>query len=695
MRVGMFGAVVLLGAIVVGSTFVTRAISQTPAKAGYGVETAGLVAGKDFVESQVIVGLHQWGKEQEPPKLSISQGAQVVGVIHGTAVLLQFDSEQAASKAIPALLGNSNVSFVERNGFLSIPPMPTAPTKNGQSLQVPDPLTRGKGGSQGSVVEPELISADPATGHQWHHTVIRKTASLGALNPAPPTIAVIDTGVDYTHSDLAGKVILGQNCIGANMDPFDDHGHGTHVAGLAAAHAANGRYGEGVSHLSKIVAIKVLDWSGSGTYFQVACGMHYGHSVVTTPPTRVGNMSIGGGASALIAGEVDHWKAAGKLLVVAAGNENNTGTGTFNIDPDIGLRVQATEENDCRTYFSNFSPVGNIAQFNIAAPGWDIPSTLPDERYEAWAGTSMASPIVAGGAALVWGQFPALTRDQLIARMVGNGKSISCGFGAATRRLDVRRAIFLTGETAVIGRVLDGGTGKPPSPNIVAGTVQVRSGSTVLSSDATNRGGSYEVFGATLPGAGRNLNAIKGGYATNIIKSPVTVLAGVNTGPFTDAVHKSRPAGYFHGTVDWKTTQPFTNAAAANTVGWELDLGLRLPSGAVWVFGPVGDLSAAPWLQLERDSYQDLEPVEGFVIHPSAANGVYKIFVHRFSGPTLNLDQSLVQAQLFNASTPNLFLNAPTCTPAQPYWHIANVTKSGATYTVTTKNHCEAGIPAD
>ena len=100
------------------------------------------------------------------------------------------------------------------------------------------------------------------------------------------------------------------------------------------------------------------------------------------------------------------------------------------MDPDIGLRVMATEENDCRTFFSNFSPSTNPTLFNIAAPGWEIPSTLPEERFGPLSGTSMASPIVAGASALVWGQFPSLTRDQVIARLINNGQAITCGFAA-------------------------------------------------------------------------------------------------------------------------------------------------------------------------------------------------------------------------------------------------------------------------
>lgn len=658
--------------------------SWAQAQRGYGIDAPSLVAGRDYVASQVIVGLRRVGARSRPPSFTPPAQGQIVGVIHGTAFLLQFPNERAALKAILALLADLNVSFVERNSFMSIPPMPTPPAKNGVSPQVSDPLELGT----------QAVSTDPGTGRQWHHTVIRKTAALGVLSASPPTIAIIDTGVDYTHSDLAGKVLFGKNCINNTSDPFDDNGHGTHVAGLAAAIAANSRYGEGVSHLSKIYATKALNEFGSGTFFQVACAMHDAHLAVTSPPIRVGNMSIGGPASALIATEVDHWTAAGKVLVVAAGNSDNTGAGTFNTDPDIALRVMATEENDCRTFFSNFSPSATPTLFNIAAPGFETPSTFPDEGFGPLSGTSMASPIVAGTAALVWGQFPALTRAQLIARIVTNGKTITCGFAAATKRVDVRRAIFQTFETVAIGRVLDGANAKPPSPNTVPATVQVRSGTTVLGSDATNRGGSYEVFGSTLPGISRNLLAAKAGYVTDVIRSPLTVLSGVSTGPFTDAMSKNRPTGYFHGTADWKTTQPLSTAAGGpTTTGWDLDLGIRLPSGTLLPFGPAGDLTATPFVLLPRDSFIDLEPVEAFVIHPSAANGTYRVAVEQASGPSLNLNASLAQVRFFEASALRLGLNAPACTPALPVWHVANIVKSGTSYTVTSVNACVASFP--
>ncbi len=660
----------------------TQVAAQSGAAPGYGIGVPGLVPGQDFVAGQVIVGLRRWDKAGTAPGFAVPSGARIAKAIPGSAVLLEFPSEAAALKAITGLLADPNVSFVERNGRISLPPQPRLPQRNGQ------------GPASDRSPGPRAVSGDPGTGFQWHHRVIRKTPNLGALSATPPTVAVMDTGVDYTHSDLAGKVTLGPDCVNNDNDPFDDHFHGTHVAGLVAARAANARYGEGVSPNSRILAIKVLNWAGSGTFFDIAaCGMHTGHLAVTNPVTRVGNMSIGGPASALVAQEVDHWRTANKLLVVAAGNENNNGAGTFNIDPDIGLRVQATEQQDCRTFFSNFSPIANPGLFNIAAPGWQIPSTFPDEGYSAISGTSMASPMVAGAAALVWGQNPAFTRDQVIARMVSTGKVISCGLAAATRRVDVRRALFpAVGETPTIGRVLDGASGAPPSPNTVPGLINVRAGTTNLCADPTNRGGSYECFAA--PGTSRDIRFTKTAYITNTVRGPVTTLAGLPTGLFTDAVIRARAAGNFQATLDWRNFQPTTAAAGANTRGWELDLGVRLPSGVVMPFGPDGDLLATPFVLVARDSFLDGEPVESLTVGPPAANGIYRIAVDRFSGPAaLNLNASGAQVSLFNTATQTHFLNAPACTPANRVWHIANVTKTGNAYAVAIVNACVPAFP--
>src|SRR4030043_146413 len=485
----------------IGGSTAVMAGDLPKSKLGYGFEK-GLIAGKDYVSGQLIVGIKEGVGIQDISQAAQASGGKVAKSIKG-AILLDFTSEQAAKDAVKKLIDRSDVTFIERNGFMSIPPTPVLPNLKSQKKIKLSMEDLNASSLSSETVSSESMSAlsvstDPGTGYQWHHTVIRKTADLGTLSTTPPTVAVIDTGVDYTHPDLSGKVSLGKNCIADNNAPFDDNGHGTHVAGIITAKSANDKYGEWFWPNCKILAIKVLGSDGAGTFFDVACGMQNARTKSTTPATKVINMSLAGPSSALVATEVDAIKAAGKVLVAAAGNDNiiditNAYPGA---DPDTALRVMATEDNDCRAWFSNFSPGGNPTQYNIAAPGWQILSTLPEAGYGTFSGTSQAAPIVAGAAALVWGEMTTPTRDNVVSAIVNNGKSTNCGFAASTKRVDVRKAILGTPETAIIGRILDPFTGKAPSSPITPTIASLYSGSTLQGSpDQTNTSGFYEITG--------------------------------------------------------------------------------------------------------------------------------------------------------------------------------------------------------
>jgi len=186
---------------------------------GYGF-APGLVAGKDFVAGQLVVGIQEGMGIQELKQGITASGVQISKEIEG-ALLLQFASEEAALSAVSGLIGRPDVAFVERNGFMRIPPEPKLIREN----------CGGCDRAAKNEISPESVGGDPGTSYQWHHNVIRKTASLPSLSSTPPVVAVIDTGVDYKHVDLTNKVILGKNCVGNDMDPMDDHGNGTHVAG--------------------------------------------------------------------------------------------------------------------------------------------------------------------------------------------------------------------------------------------------------------------------------------------------------------------------------------------------------------------------------------------------------------------------------------------------------------------------------
>ena len=207
-----------------------------------------------------VVGLNEGvtNSTQGIEQAAQASGGRVVDHLNdpkNRAVLMKFPTEQAAQAASDGLAKRPDVQYVERNG----------------------------------IVEGHEVSSDPAVGLQWHHTVIRKTAALGTLPSAPPTIAVVDSGVDYNHLDLsaAGKVIKGPDYVNNDFDPMDDVGHGTHVAGIAAATRDNGHFGEGVSPDSKILAIKVLNSNNQGTDFDLAHGLAYARRANTTPATRL------------------------------------------------------------------------------------------------------------------------------------------------------------------------------------------------------------------------------------------------------------------------------------------------------------------------------------------------------------------------------------------------------------------------
>jgi hypothetical protein len=657
----------------------------------------GLVAGEDFVPGQLIVGYKDGASTRAVVSAAQTAGGTVAATISGpgAAVLLDFASEERALAVAQKLLKLPGVAFVERNGIVRLPPQPQLPVRPKPGLNSTDKATRGD-------VTPNAVSTDPGTGFQYHLPIIRKTATLPALSATPPTVAVLDTGVDYTHPDLAGRVILGRNTVANNLNPFDDHHHGTHVAGIIAAKAANGGYGEGVCPNCKILAVKVLGADGSGSWFDIAEGMAYARTVSTTVPTKVVNMSLGGGASSLIAAQVLALKTAGKVLVAAAGNSNTTSTTSAfpGADPNTALRVMATEQHDCRAWFSNFSPAATPAQFNIAAPGWNIPSTLPDAGYGSMSGTSMASPVVAGAAALLWGQVPTLTRDTLVTRLLSTGKSINCGFAAATKRVDVRKAITNTTETSLIGRLLDPFTGKAPAPNTTGSTAQLFSGTTLLKTDLTDKAGVYELTGLAA-GTGLSLKGVRGAYATATLRTGISIGASLVNGPATDAFAAARPVGNATVTLDWKRTQPIQDTTGCTNAcnGSDFDLYVKTPAGAYIGYGNSGDLRTTPFVKWPRDALDDLEPLETIVIGSAAPNGTYKVFVDNwatggtsFSGTYTGSGASV---QAYNGAGPiGTFYAAPPATcGVNEYWYVGDLVKSGTNYTWTNRNTCSNTVP--
>lgn len=226
------------------------------------------------------------------------------------------------------------------------------------------------------------------------------------------TVAVLDTGVDYSHPDLKRQMWknsrgdVGYDFVHSDRDPMDDHSHGTHVAGLIGAEMGNGIGVRGIMGRNvKIMAIKVLPRSGGGDLAPIANGIRW----AADQGAHIINMSLAGrGRSSVLESAIQYAVSRGAFVVAAAGNEGLRMSSTRFVSPaSYASRISGMiavgsilSTMDRRSSFSNYS----TSEVDIGAPGeGSIMSTMPFGRYEAMSGTSMAAPIVAGAVGLALG----------------------------------------------------------------------------------------------------------------------------------------------------------------------------------------------------------------------------------------------------------------------------------------------------
>lgn len=325
---------------------------------------------------------------------------------------------------------------------------------------------------------PAEASDDASFSKQWALPKIGAPTAWASTTGAGVRIGIVDTGIDLAHEDLAGAVVAQTSCIGSNGDPSachgsaqDDHGHGTHVAGIAAARKDNGLGVAGVAPEAQLVIAKALDAQGSGTTEDINGGIKW----AVDNGARVVNLSLGGNflitsllGTSMAEGIRYAW-SRGAAVVLASGNTNLLGLGIGSSDyGDLpAIVVGATRPDDRVASYS--SPMGN-ARWSILAPGGagtgtesgDVFSTYwrpaKANQYAALAGTSMATPHVAGAVALVLAR--GSTPDAAVERILESAdKRVPCGSGSPTcsGRLDV--------AAAVAGG--SGGSAPAPSPGLL------------------------------------------------------------------------------------------------------------------------------------------------------------------------------------------------------------------------------------
>lgn len=213
-------------------------------------------------------------------------------------------------------------------------------------------------------------------------------------------VAVIDTGIDYTHSELASIYSGGYDFVNNDANPMDDNGHGTHCAGIIAA-ANNGIGVVGVAPSIQLYAIKVLDSSGMGWESQVIAGIDW----CISNNIQITSNSYGGDRYSDVMNSVFQiaWES-GILSIAAAGNSGGSNTTDVTNYPARYTSVVAVAATDLSKSWASFSSTGPATE--ISAPGVNINSTYLGDSYNIFSGTSMACPHVAGVAALVKSAHP-------------------------------------------------------------------------------------------------------------------------------------------------------------------------------------------------------------------------------------------------------------------------------------------------
>lgn len=427
---------------VLGTLFVLLVTNASGRVSAQGVRLA-------YVPDQLIVRYKTEVNELSMAGMVTRQGdVKVRDLPHIQGHVVKLGNNRTVDQALDEYRRNPNVLYAEPNYILHIAGSPNdAQYAALWAMKNSGQVVNGMTGTTGADIKAEQA---------WNITTGSSSIVVG----------VVDSGVDYTHSDLAANIwknpgniggcgagTRGYNAITNACDPMDDNNHGTHVAGTIGATGNNALGVVGVNWQTQIMPLKFLDANGSGNTADAIEAIDFAiNAKLAGVNVRVLNNSWGGGGfSQALLDEINKAGANGILFVVASGNS------VTNVDTSASypcaynasnvICVAATDQNDGLAWFSNYG----ATSVDLGAPGANILSTIKGGGYAYYNGTSMATPHVTGAAALILsapGQ-STLTAEQLKARILSSvdsapglvGKTVTGG------RLNVCKAIPGCGGT--------------------------------------------------------------------------------------------------------------------------------------------------------------------------------------------------------------------------------------------------------
>ncbi len=334
------------------------------------LEAAPAAAANDIVPGEILVKFQPGTAGADIATAHRQHGGQVQSVIQGIDVQVVRVPAGQEQARVAAYARHRNVLFAEVNGFYH---------------------------AVGAT-------ADPRVGEQWQYNNVNG-ADIDAyeawdvtLGNSTVAIAILDTGIDQNHEDLAAKVVKKANFT-TSRTTEDKYGHGTAVAGVAAAITDNGKGVAGVGYGASLMNVKVLTDRGISSCSSVANGIVW----AADNGAHVANLSLGNPDCSAMASAVDYAWQKGVLVAGAAGNDGDSSV-TYPAYYANAIAVGATDNSDARASFSNWG-----TWVDVVAPGVSVYTTFPNHRnvigkknYDYGNGTSMSTPFVAGAAALVW-----------------------------------------------------------------------------------------------------------------------------------------------------------------------------------------------------------------------------------------------------------------------------------------------------
>lgn len=401
------------------------------------------------------------------------------------------------------------------------------------------------------LAAPAWVPSDPdlASGQTWHLAKVQAPAAWdvtpGATNIV---VAVLDSGVQFSHPDLSGRVLAGYDFINDDADPSDDYGHGTAVAGVIAAAGNNNVGGAGVAFGCLMLPIKVCGADGTAPYSAIADGIRF----AVDHGARIINISlVGDQTSATLQDAVNYAWERNAVIVAAAGNTGDP-TAQYPAACQNAVAVSASALNDGLCTFSSYGP--NIT---VAAPGESLWTTQmrTNAPFGAWSGTSLAAPVAAGVVALAASANSSLSNTQLVSILTQSADDVGSPgndsfFGAG--RVNAVRAV----QAALnVGGVVPPPVilTQPASQSVVVGNAAEFY---VEASGAEPRTFQWKHDGANIPGATNNDYSLAAVQAAD---------AGLYT------VEVSNPAGSVLSQAAALSLKPAVNFAPSVTLASPLD----------------------------------------------------------------------------------------------------------------------------